>query len=169
MEMQIDIVRAVESDLAAISSLAGQIWRTYYPSIITEEQIDYMLKRMYDVRVMREEFSAGVRYERILVDGAMIGFAAWGPAADAGACKLHKLYILGVWQGRGIGTRALAHIMKEAKAAAFSVMTLNVNKNNLLAITAYQRSGFEIAAEVCDDIGGGFFMDDYVMTRELGS
>ena len=55
---------------------------------------------------------------------------------------------------RGIATlRALAHAGVEANAPA---------------IATYQRHGFAIVATDCADIGGGFVMDDYVMSRPTG-
>jgi hypothetical protein len=46
-------------------------------------------------------------------------------------------------------------------------MALRVNKRNVLAIEAYRRNGFEVAGELCEEIGGGFVMDDYVMSRDI--
>jgi ribosomal protein S18 acetylase RimI-like enzyme len=53
------------------------------------------------------------------------------------------------------------------KGGRFSKIRLRVNRGNHLAIRAYQRAGFEITEELCNDIGGGFVMDDYVMVRML--
>jgi hypothetical protein len=44
---------------------------------------------------------------------------------------------------------------------------LTVNKRNAKAMAAYQRNGFTLTESVVVDIGGGFVMDDYVMTKEL--
>jgi ribosomal protein S18 acetylase RimI-like enzyme len=44
---------------------------------------------------------------------------------------------------------------------------LNVNKRNTRAIAAYQRNGYVVAERVTLDIGGGFVMDDFVMTKPL--
>jgi hypothetical protein len=35
------------------------------------------------------------------------------------------------------------------------------------AVEAYKRMGFAIEKEVVADIGGGFVMDDYLMTRPV--
>jgi hypothetical protein len=32
-------------------------------------------------------------------------------------------------------------------------------------VRAYERSGFRVAESVCQDIGAGFVMDDFVMRR----
>jgi hypothetical protein len=41
-----------------------------------------------------------------------------------------------------------------------------VNKGNP-AVSAYQRLGFRIAADLVMDIGGGFVMDDHRMEKSL--
>jgi diamine N-acetyltransferase len=46
-------------------------------------------------------------------------------------------------------------------------MYLQVNRNNFDSIAAYQRLGFEVVDLVKTDIGGGFYMDDYVMAKEI--
>jgi GNAT superfamily N-acetyltransferase len=164
------IVHATEADLPAISELAGVIWRACYPGIITHEQIDYMLARMYSLDVLRDEIhSQGVRYDRLLVDGKPAGFASYGPTSEVGVMKLHKLYLLPEMQGRGFGSRLLQHVESEVRAGAGRRLVLSVNKRNTKAIMAYQRNGFVIAESVVTDIGGGFVMDDYVMAKDLSA
>jgi RimJ/RimL family protein N-acetyltransferase len=48
-----------------------------------------------------------------------------------------------------------------------TTLILNVNKQNLRAIRAYERNGFFVREAVVVDIGGGFVMDDYVMAKRL--
>jgi ribosomal protein S18 acetylase RimI-like enzyme len=81
--------------------------------------------------------------------------------------KLHKLYVLPAYQGRGLGTRLLAEAMGRARAAGFGRMVLQVNRYNAGAIGVYRRNGFAVLEEKRTDIGGGFVMDDFVMGRAL--
>ena len=84
------IIQATETDLPAIARLAEVIWRAHYPGIISTEQIDYMLARMYSLETMREEIRLrAIRYERLLAGGEMIGFASYGPTEKPGLFKLH--------------------------------------------------------------------------------
>jgi len=162
------IVRAKEEHLSAISELAGVIWRACYPGIITNEQIDYMLARMYSLDVLRDEIrSQGIRHDLLLVDGKPAGFASYGPTSEPGMMKLYKLYLLPEMHGRGLGSRLLQHVEREVRAVAGRRLILSVNKRNTKAITAYKRNGFAIVESVVTDIGGGFVMDDYVMAKEL--
>ncbi len=163
-----EIVRAQEEHLPAISELAGVIWRACYPGIITHEQIDYMLARMYSLDVLRDEIRfPGIRYNLLFVDGKPAGFASYGPTSEPGVIKLHKLYLLPEMHGRGLGSRLLQRVEREVRAGAGRRLILSVNKRNIRAIAAYKRNGFVIAESVVTDIGGGFVMDDYVMAKEL--
>jgi GNAT superfamily N-acetyltransferase len=164
------IVRVTEADLPAIAKLAGVIWRACYPGIITSEQIDYMLARMYAPGVLREEIrSQGIRYDLLLVDGKPVGFASYGPASEPGVMKLHKLYLLPEMHGCGLGSRLLQHVEREVRAGAGRRLVLSVNKRNARAIAAYKRNGFVTVNSVATDIGGGFVMDDYIMAKDLSA
>ena len=90
------------------------------------------------------------------------------PRVDgADELKLEKLYVHQDAQRRGVGSRLIARVEAEAIAQGLPTLILNVNKNNLQAIQAYQKSGFVIRESVVVDIGGGFVMDDYVMAKRL--
>jgi GNAT superfamily N-acetyltransferase len=173
--MNARIVGATEDDLAAVSQLAASIWRAHYPGIISTEQIEYMLAKMYSIDTLRDELCVrGIRYDRLLAGGEFAGFASYGVLGDSrsGACncrtvKLHKLYLHPNWHGKGLGTLLLQHCERQARGAGARRLVLTVNKRNSKAIAAYQRNGFAIVQSVIEDIGGGFVMDDYVMEKEL--
>jgi len=136
-QIKTQIVRAQEKHLPAISELAGVIWRACYPGIITHAQIDYMLARMYSLDVLRDEISSqGIRYDLLLVDGKPAGFASYGPTAEMGVMKLHKLYLLPEMQGRGLGSCLLQHVEREVRKFGARRLILSVNKRNARAITA---------------------------------
>lgn len=164
----VKIVPATEADLPAIATLAGVIWRAHYPGIISMEQIDYMLGKMYALETLREEISIrGIRYEQLFADGELIGFAAYGPAEQPSVFKLHKIYLHPAWHGSGFGSLLLEHCEKEIRTHGAKRLFLTVNKQNTKAIAAYQRNSFVITESIVTDIGNGFVMDDFVMTKEL--
>jgi GNAT superfamily N-acetyltransferase len=154
-------------EIDTLIPLARRIWHAHYPSIISIEQIDYMLERGYTRPVIEDEMNnGGVIWLSIKSGEVMIGFAAFGPYAP-GVMKLHKLYLLPEYHGSGIGARALTEVERIARESGTKRLVLNVNKHNNKAITAYQRAGWRVAEVVVVDIGNGFVMDDYVMAKEI--
>ena len=152
--------------MPAIASLAGVIWRAHYPGIISTGQMDYMLAKMYSLEALRDELRRGaIRYERLLVGDEFAGFASHGPTEHGKLFKLHKLYLHPAWHGRGLGSLLLRHCEGEVCKLGAERLMLTVNKGNSKAIAAYRRNGFAITDSVVVDIGGGFFMDDYVMEK----
>ncbi len=167
-ETKSKIRRAGEEDIPLISQLADLIWRACYPGFIPNEQIEYMLARMYSAETLREEIQSGeIRYELLFIGSRPIGFASYGPAAQPVIFKLHKLYLLPDWHGRRLGSLLLQHCERELCKLGAARVILNVNKQNAKAIRAYERNGFHIADSVIVGIGGGFAMDDYIMAKEL--
>jgi GNAT superfamily N-acetyltransferase len=164
------ILRATEADVPAIAKLAGIIWHAHYPGIISTEQIDYMLARMYSLETLREEIRAqGICYEQLLLGAEFLGFASFGPTEQATVFKLHKLYLHPQFHKRGFGSLLLQHCEREVRQLGAMRLVLTVNKRNSKAIAAYQRNGFAITDSVVVDIGGGFVMDDHVMAKNLAS
>ncbi len=161
------ILPAGPEHLAAIAALAEVVWRAHYPGIISPAQIDYMLGRLYDLHVMRQDLADGIRYDRLLVGEELTGFAAYGSVGGGQEMKLHKLYVHPAWQHRGLGGRLLRHVEQTARQRRFRVLILAVNKVNHQAIPAYRKNGFVIREAVIVDIGGGFVMDDYVLEKAL--
>ena len=164
----ITIRSAGKDQLSTVAALAERIWPDAYRSILSDGQIRYMLKMMYDAPVLAKEYAEGIRFDLIFDGGKPIGFASYGPYRnDPPEAKLHKLYLDFAYHGRGIGALTLNHVTEEARRKGYRFLRLNVNKNNAAAIRAYERNGFRKLEAVEVDIGHGFVMDDFVMRKEL--
>ncbi len=163
----VQILDATPADLPAIARLAAAIWRAYYPGIITHAQIDYMLDRMYSQTQMELDLAHHIHYHRLLVDAQLAGFSAHGPTPEPRTGKLHKLYVDPARHGQGLGRTLLHAAETRARTAGWDTLILQVNKRNLQAIAFYRRTGFSIREEATFDIGHGYVMDDYIMTKPL--
>lgn len=164
----VEITAATEADLVVVQDLAHRIWHRHYPGIISVEQIGYMLENGYATGVLAHFLTApGAGLVLARIDDDPVGFAAWYRPAEPATTKLDKLYVLQECQGKGIGRRLIDHVEAAARADTASTLTLNVNKHNAASIAAYRNCGFAISGEVVVDIGNGFVMDDYVMTKRL--
>jgi GNAT superfamily N-acetyltransferase len=162
------IVDGTHDDIATVQRLADAIWRAYYPAILSAGQIDYMLEHGYATGVL-EKFvrDRGAGLALAHVDGAPVGFAAWYRPDEPATTKLDKLYVQPALHGRGIGRGLIAHVEAAARRDGARTLVLAVNKGNAKAIAAYRACGFAIRSATIVDIGGGFFMDDYVMAKPL--
>ena len=165
--MNIRIIRAEQEHVSAIAQLAETIWREHYPGIISTAQIEYMLARMYDLAVLRQEIDAGVTYNCLFAGSDLAGYSAHSPVAEK--MKLHKLYVHPAHQRKGFGASLLAEVERDTRERGFETLSLSVNKANQKAIAAYRRFGFTIRQAVVVEIGSGFVMDDYVMEKRLAA
>jgi ribosomal protein S18 acetylase RimI-like enzyme len=166
--LRVSIEPLTEADVDELIALARGIWYSHYPAIITEAQIEYMLAQRYDPQIVRGELACGdVWWDKLLVDGEMVGFASYLLTGAPGEMKLDKLYVHPSWQRRGYGAKMIAHACGVARSRCCTRLVLAVNKNNRSAIAAYLKHGFRVADAVVKDIGDGFVMDDYVMEKAI--
>jgi len=158
---------ATRDDIPTLRALARRIWLEYYPGIISREQIDYMLARMYSAKALRREMSEGVAWDLVRRQTEPVGFISCSFDAAARQVKLSKLYLLPAWHGHGIGRQMLQHVQARSAELGALEIWLQVNKQNIRAIRAYERAGFSVRESVVTDIGGGFVMDDFIMVLRL--
>lgn len=163
------ILEAGIDDIWIIQSLAERIWEKTYKTIITADQISYMMEMMYSTSSLEKQMNEEGQYYLLAKDGdEYIGYLSYEMNYDEEPfIKIQKIYVLSSAQGKGIGTLLIDEVLKTAKANKADRIKLNVNRDNNRAINFYKRNGFNIEKEEDNDIGNGFFMTDYVMTKLL--
>ena len=87
------------------------------------------------------------------------GFLAFYPRG--GSLYLSKLYLYREERGRGYGREMVDFALAQAREAGLDGVELNVNRFNP-TVEVYERMGFRRIRSEKIDIGGGFYMDDYV-------
>lgn len=159
--------RALEKDIPLIRKLSEQIWPQTYATILSADQISYMFGKMYSETSLLQQMKE--KHEFIIVnDGKVpVGFASFS-LFQHGVYKLHKIYVMPQNQGRGTGKFIIEEILKAIHRKGGTALQLNVNRNNK-AKSFYENLGFEIIREEDIDIGGGYFMNDYVMEKNIPS
>jgi GNAT superfamily N-acetyltransferase len=156
-------------ELPVVRNLAHEIWYAAYPGIISDEQIRYMLERMYAEDELRQEMVVrGVKYALIESGGHPCGYMAWESVPNDRSIFLHKLYVKTTLHGRGAGAASMRWLEEQARQEQATCIRLRVNRQNHRAIRAYLRAGFTFGHDLCSDIGGGFVMDDHVMEKVIG-
>ena len=157
---------ADEKDIRSIQNLARVTFPATYSSIISAEQIDFMMDMMYSETVLRRELEGGVTFLMLLADGTPAGFVSFGKQDDEGLCHLHKIYLLPEYQGLGYGREMFLKAEREMRSQGAKAFELNVNRHNK-ALDFYKKMGMSIDRSGDFDIGGGFYMNDYIMRKEL--
>lgn len=157
--------KAFPTDIPIIRDLTHKIWPATYASILSKEQIDYMLNMMYSEQSLRDQMENGHQFTLIYDGVEAIGFTSFS-LAEAGVYRLHKIYVLPSQQGRGTGRFAIDQLMGAMKAKGAQSLQLNVNRQNN-AKEFYEKMGFAVIKEEDIDIGNGYFMNDYVMERKF--
>ena len=96
---------ADDSDLAAIAGLADEIWHQHFQTILSPEQIDYMVEKFQSYPALKSQVEEeGYEYYQTLVDGTLAGYIGIHPETDA--LFLSKLYLHKDYRGRHIATQA---------------------------------------------------------------
>ena len=159
----ITLRKAKEEDLEIIRDIAAGTWPDDYLNIIGQAQIDYMLEKMYNRGELLKQLMDGHIFLIAEDNENQYGFAGYSIIGhDERIYKLHKLYVLPSAHGKGIGKILINEVFNQVKDAGASALELNVNKHNK-AKDFYLKGGFTVKESVKLDIGGGYFMDDYVM------
>lgn len=164
--MDTPIRKALKAELPVIRQLAFDIWPATYSSILSQEQLAYMLELFYSDAALEKDFEKpGYSFFLLELDGKDAGFAGLELRADQTA-HLHKIYLSPHYQGKGLGKRMVHFIIDFVKNAGGHSLTLHVNRHNK-ALQFYQAMGFEIIKELDTEIGNGYLMNDYVMKKVL--
>ena len=157
---------AEPGDIPLLRDLATRIWRACYADLLSPAQIEYMLGWMYAAEKIAQELADGVLWEMAMLGDLPAGYLALS-SQPSDIAELHKLYLLPEHHGLGHGQAMIAHACALVSARGAHALQLRVNKRNVRALRAYERAGFHIIDSIVADIGGGFVMDDYILTRPL--
>jgi len=159
----ITLRKAKEQDIGIIRDIAVATWPSTYLDIIGQQQIDYMLEKMYNKGELLKQFLEGHIFLIAEENQNQYGFAGYSIInLEEKIYKLHKLYVLPSAHGKGVGKLLINEVFNQVKNAGASALQLNVNKHNN-AKDFYLKGGFAIKDSIKLDIGEGFYMDDYVM------
>ena len=151
-------------ELKVVKALAYDIWPRVYDYMISQEQINYMLSMMYDSDKLKQQWLEGVKFVVLEVEGIPQGFVAFEEKEEC--IFLQKLYLRPEMHGKGYGKNMLQVVIDFARDSKKSNIELTVNRNNK-SLDFYFGNGFQIKEEKDFDIGGGYFMNDYILSLPI--
>ncbi len=154
-------------DVTTVAALADEIWRQHFTPIIGAAQVDYMLENVQSVPAIASQIDDGASYYIAEVDGKPAGYLCLIPDERSRKVMISKIYIKQQARQTGIGSHLLSFVEQICAQRDFRSIWLTVNRFNDASIEWYRRKGFAVTDQVKKDIGGGFFMDDFIMTKPL--
>lgn len=156
---------ATFNDIPLIQDIVAKTWPVAYTDILGEKQVSYMIDLFYSASSLLQQMNNQHCFLVAFNESNHIGFASFSHKNDC-IYKLEKLYVLPTDQKTGAGKALLQTVEKEALSMGAAKLRLNVNRKNI-AKTFYQKNGFKVIAEEDIDIGNGYFMNDYIMEKDL--
>ena len=158
--MQVEIRKATIADIPIIRELSETIWKRHYIEIISIQQIEYMLDKMYSVKKLEEEINhTDYAYFIAFVNNELAGYIAIS-SSDKKNFMLHKFYILAEKRFKGIGERVFNLVFQSSDS-----ISLFVNRQNYKSVNFYFKMGFKIDDVIDNNIGDGYFMNDFIMKK----
>jgi ribosomal protein S18 acetylase RimI-like enzyme len=159
---------ATKSQLEIIRDLAYKIWPSTYGKILSEEQLNFMLAKFYNLNYLENQLINENQVFLLIEDNkGYLGFCSYELNYElSNKTKLHKIYVLPQTQGRGVGKFALKEVEKIALENKNTILLLNVNRGNN-AQEFYKKQGYLITKTIDIEIENGYLMEDFVMEKEL--
>ncbi len=156
-----------KSQIRETALLAKEIWEDYYYKMVGKEQTDYMITSFQSKDAIAKQIEKE-GYEYYLVkDSKNKNIGYFAVINKNPELFLSKLYLKAETRGKGFGKKIISFIENTAQNKGLKEISLTVNKNNKNSIEAYKKFGFKIISPILKDIGSGFFMDDYLMKKEI--
>ena len=159
---------ATTKDIPLIRQLAEHVFPETYKNIIMPEQCRYMMEMMYSEESLRRQMTKeGHVYQLLSVDGEAAGYVSVQPI-ESDLYELQKIYVLPRFQGRHLGRTlfdAAVALVKKLHPEPCRIF-LHVNRYNK-AKTFYEHLGLKVTKQGDYDIGHGYFMNDYIMEKEI--
>ncbi len=162
--MNITYKKAEKSDFKIIATLAEKIWRKHYITIITMEQIEYMLEKMYSEQKLLKQMEEGHSFTLVYLNRVPAGYISIS-TTDKQNYFIHKFYVDTDLQAKGIGTQFFKYIEQSLLNA--KTFELAVNRENYTAINFYFKNGFVIKEVTDFEIGNNYFMNDFIMIKKI--
>ena len=158
-----DITLATKSDLDIISNLARKIWPVCYGDILTSDELDNLLEKIYSrENLLYETEDLAHVFWIARVDNIPVGYISAYQEKDTVWIK--KLYILSEEQGKGYGNTLMNKAISHFKD--LTIISLCVHNKNLSAQNFYKKLGFKITKKLPVKMGDYDFID-FVMSKPL--
>ena len=156
-----------DEQLNILADIANEVWHEFFPCILSDEQIDYMVDKFQSYPAMKKQMEDGYEYYFIKDNDEICGYMGIHEETEDKKMFLSKLYLKKAHRGKGYAGQTLKELFKMSRERGLNMVWLTVNKHNEHTIEVYEHMGFAKARTQVADIGNGFVMDDYIMEKVL--
>ncbi len=160
--MEVTFKEVGREGISTIQTLAKKIWPDFFASILSKDQIGYMMNMMYSTTSLEKQFSQCHQYLLIQVSAKDIGYTSYQLTHKENTAKLHKIYIQASHRKMGVGRKTINYIRQIANENSIPYLELNVNRYND-SVLAYEKMGFQKIGIINIDIGNNYLMEDFIM------
>jgi ribosomal protein S18 acetylase RimI-like enzyme len=120
---------------------------------------------MYSTESLKKQLTSGIDFWILYNNETAIGYTSLEELNNK-TFKLHKLYVSLDQQTKGAGAFMIDELIKYVAEKNGVRIELQVNRTNK-AVEFYKKQGFYIVREADFEIGNGFFMNDYIMQKDV--
>ncbi|MBK9480002.1 MAG: GNAT family N-acetyltransferase [Bacteroidetes bacterium] len=161
--MNIELKKATADEIPLIQQLSESIWRQHYIDIISKQQIEYMLAKMYSTEKLQQEINSDLHtYFIAYLKDKPLGYIAISKESD-NKIMLNKFYLLQEQRFHGLGKKIFELVFSNYPQ---SDIQLFVNRQNFKSVNFYFKMGFKIADVIDNHFGEGYYMNDFFMVKK---
>jgi predicted N-acetyltransferase YhbS len=129
-------------EMAAVRHIHSSAFRVYAGPFLTDEETAAFLAYIQSTRYVDDLMRCDLR--GAIVDGSLVGTAAWRAADDQGAsARLSAVFVDPLFTHAGIGHRLVADVEARAHQSGFRRFATRVTVN---AVPFFERLGYEVAS-----------------------
>lgn len=157
--------KVLSEDIPVLREMAEIAFRDTYKTILSPEQMEYMMEWMYSEESLRSQLLEKGHIYYMVEGKGYVSFRPDGISPDGRLLfHLEKIYVLPAFKGSGLGRmffdKVVSEVGKIADGKPYRI-ELNVNRNNP-AVGFYEHIGMYKIREGDFPIGNGFYMNDFI-------
>ncbi len=153
---------ATSSDIKILKDLANELVPASFKGVLTTQQIDMMLDKLYSQQALQDALDAGKDYFIASIDGRDVGVVSiirQGPSLFL----MQKIYMYKECVGQGVGTALLTKVKEFVRSKVTpATVELIINAHN-------PELGFYIKNGLTKVRDTGLDMDDFYISEEVYS
>ena len=158
---------ATSSEIALIMDLASKALPSEFSGVLTTDEIDMTLERMYSQEVLQNSVESGRHFIIASLDEKDVGFGSYikeGPELYF----MSKLYVLPEYRERGIGSALFSAICNEIKVHQGNTeCTVELMANHSSsAVSFYKKKGMQFSRDMIFDLEN-FELAEQIYVLEL--